>query len=228
LVYAGDCDFTRKDFAQAATLFRKAVQIDPLDEKGWRYLADALLSLGKLAEAREALVAGISAFPRYLPTWSSLADLPGPGPAWKSLGLKPKAKAVKDLKTGKFTVVLDQDLLKGRDKDAADTAVWLAFAMTQVVKETKEKAGEPISSPFKAMLEAWTTTLKVAEDLVKGGHRLTDPVLLQMQAFRKAGDLEPCLLLLAFKGSYRDDFEAWKKAHPTGVRTFLETYRIKP
>lgn len=228
LVYAGDCDFVRKDYAQAVILFRRALTLDPRHEKGWRYLADALHAQGQDAEAREALVSGIAALPRYLPTWATLADMPGPGPAWKSLGLKPKARAVKNAKTGGFNVEVDPDMLAGAGKDSIDGAVWLAYGLTQVTKEQPPKPGQPKLSPFQADLAAWTTTLKVADELAGKGKPLTDPTLLQMQAFHKAGDLEACLFLLTFKETYREDFEAWKQAHPAGVRTFLETWRIRP
>lgn len=228
LVFAGDCDYCRKDYPKAVELFRRAVQVDPLDEKGWRYLADTLLAEGQMDPAREALVAGISALPRYLPSWTTLAGLPGTGPAWKSLALKPRARAVKDPKSGKYTVVLDPELTRGKSQDSADVAVWLMYGLAQVAAANPAKAGEPVPTPFRKELETWNRILQVAEELTVQGKRLTDPVLLQMQTFRKAGDLEVGLYLLAFKEAYRNDFEAWKTAHPNGVRTFLDTYRIRP
>jgi len=228
LVFAGDCDFMEKDYPQAAALFRRGVHADPFYEKGWRYLADALLAQGHEAEAREALMDGIAANPRYLPTWVTLADLPGP--AWKALALKPRVRLVRGPKEGRNTVEVDQDLLadKAGGQGSGDVAIWMAYGLAQAANEAKPKPGEPMLTAFQAERAAWSQTLAIAEELAGQGKSVKDPVLRQMMAFRKAGDLEPCLFLLAFREAYRADFEAWKKANPEGVRAFLATYRIRP
>jgi hypothetical protein len=44
----------------------------------------------------------------------------------------------------------------------------------------------------------------------------------------RADQLETALLLLEYKESYRAEFEAWKKAHPDGIRKFIDTYALQP
>ena len=39
---------------------------------------------------------------------------------------------------------------------------------------------------------------------------------------------KPALLLLQFKPAYRPDLEAWKTAHPQGVRQFVNTAHVMP
>ena len=44
----------------------------------------------------------------------------------------------------------------------------------------------------------------------------------------KADQLEAGLLILRYKESYRPEFEAWKKAHPNGIRKFVDTWGLQP
>lgn len=89
----------------------------------------------------EALVAGISAQPRYRPTWTTLADLQDPGPAWTALSLKPKAKVVKDPKTGGYTVQIDERVLASGTPDSADAAVWLACGLCKAAQGPEHAPG---------------------------------------------------------------------------------------
>lgn len=94
LVFAGDCDFRQKDFAQAAVLFRKGVQVDPFYVKGWRYL-------------------GRDAWPSHVRSPSlSVGLVEGTGQAGRSPGYQP----------GDRSALLQFQVVKRRPTSAASPA----------------------------------------------------------------------------------------------------------
>jgi hypothetical protein len=42
------------------------------------------------------------------------------------------------------------------------------------------------------------------------------------------GQLEPAILILMFRQSYRPALEAWGAAHPRGVKEFIDRYGLRP
>ena len=55
-----------------------------------------------------------------------------------------------------------------------------------------------------------------------------DPAILKLKSIADAGQLEPALLLLTYRESYRAELEAWKQRNPNGVRQFVERFALKP
>jgi len=58
--------------------------------------------------------------------------------------------------------------------------------------------------------------------------QLQDTALLTLRKLADAGQLEAALLLLQYKDDYRPELEAWKTAHPEGVRKFINVYHLMP
>ena len=89
--------------------------------------------------------------------------------------------------------------------------------------------GKASGTPFATELASWRTAFKVVDELsAKDGGELQDPALKTMQMLARADQLEPALLLLQYKESWRAEFEAWKTAHPDGVRKFIDAYQLRP
>ncbi|MBB5606278.1 MULTISPECIES: hypothetical protein [unclassified Janthinobacterium] len=56
-----------------------------------------------------------------------------------------------------------------------------------------------------------------------------DPLAQEvMRKLADAGQLETALLMLQYKEAYRPELEAWKTAHPDGVRKFINVYHLMP
>jgi hypothetical protein len=71
--------------------------------------------------------------------------------------------------------------------------------------------------------------LKVADELkASTGKELSDPALRQIQALARDGQLEPAILLLMFRQSYRPALDAWLAAQPRGVKEFIDRYGLRP
>jgi tetratricopeptide (TPR) repeat protein len=223
-LYAGDCFFARKDLTQAEIRFRKATEVEPLNSQAWRFLADALLQQGRQQEAVDALLMGIAAQPSQLPNWDRLAKS-GERNAmpFKRLAFARNTSVKVDSTGNKTDISITPEALESKD-----AAVWLALTLNEASLADKHVKGTPTLSPFQTALANWTFAMQVAKDLEAKGEALEDPGLLTMQMLAREGQLEPALLLLTYKESYRPDFEAWKKTHPDGIKQFVNNYGLRP
>ncbi|WP_343730385.1 tetratricopeptide repeat protein [Duganella sp.] len=223
-IYAGDCYFFQKKYAEAEQRFRKGVEVEPLNSQGWRFLADALVSQRKPGLAEGALMGGIAAQPSQLPNWVRLNQLrTQSGFPLTSLQLVRKAKGQLDPATRTLNLTIDPSLKGSDPAKQPDAGLWMMLATQQAIE------GKTSSTPFATELAAWRKALKVADELsANGGGELQDPALKTMQMLAKADQLEPALLLLQYRESWRAEFEAWKTAHPDGVRKFIDAYQLRP
>jgi tetratricopeptide (TPR) repeat protein len=226
-VDAGDCYYVQKDYAQAETRFRRATGIEPRNAQAWRFLSDALRAQGRDADAEAALLSGIAADPSQQPDWNKLASLRAKaGTPLKPLGLRRGVYVVTN-PDGKFTVQLDS--LADHHTATPDGALRLALGVSEVKMRSDDKASGKARSPYAIELAAWRTALEAIDEAqAKGGEGLTEPALLQMQAFARDGQLEPALLLLTFRQAYRPELEAWEAAHPGGIKAFIDRYGLRP
>ena len=230
-VYAGDSYYVQKKWPEAEELFRKGVTIEPLNSQGWRFLSDALLAQGKRGPAEEALLNGIAAQPSQMPNWAKLAKMrAAAGTPLKPLGLVRKASATLDPATGKPTVKLDSTYSGGPgEQKTADGGTWLMLGMGEANIRAKNREGNITSTPFAIELASWEGAMKSVDVIAaNGGEAPTDPGLIAMRMLAKADQLEAGLLILQYKESYRPEFEAWKKAHPNGIRKFVDTWGLQP
>lgn len=223
-VMAGDCFYGRKEWGEAARRFRKATEIAPLNAQAWRFLSDALFQQGDHEGALAALLNGIGAQPSQLPNWDKLdAMMKMEGTPLKRLALERKARAKRDPATGKTSI----EISAAPGKDSTDFSVWLLLAMSESSQENAAAAAP--ATPFRKEVMAWQTALLVAAESEQSGKsKLTEPALLTMQKLAHDQQLEAAILLLMYRESYRADFEAWKRAHPDGIKAFVATYGLRP
>jgi tetratricopeptide (TPR) repeat protein len=230
VVYAGDCYFVQKKWPEAEERFRKAVEIEPLNGQAWRFLSDALSWQGRWDASETALFNGIAAQPNQLPTWDKLASLRNKqGYPLTALKLKRRSRVVLEPQSGKFTIQLDAEFTGKDNQQVPDGAVWLAVATYEANARAARQQGKEAEQPFAIELAAWRAALRMVDDIVaKGGQDIQDPALLNLRMLARDGQLEAGLMLLAYRESWRAEFEAWKKAHPDGIRKFVNTYALRP
>ena len=229
-VDAGDSYYMQKQWPESEILFRKAVEVEPLNGQAWRFLSDALAAQGKQSAAEDALLNGIAAQPNQIPSWNKLASLRAKaGFPLTSLSLKRKSSIVLDPATGKYTLNLDETFAKPPASTSADAAAWLMLGASEVNIRAENKKKQIPDQPFAIELAAWSDVMKVLDEMkADSGQEPVDPALKTMQMLGKADQLETALLLLQYKESWRPEFEAWKKAHPNGIRRFIDTYGLRP
>jgi tetratricopeptide (TPR) repeat protein len=224
-VGAGDCYFMQKDWAQAEAHFRRATEIEPRNSQAWRFLSDALIVQKKNADGEAALFSAIVADPSQGPNWTKLGQLRAhAGLPLKRLQLD-RGSRVTIGTDGKPVISLDSDAI--REPKTPDAAIRLALAVVE--SNARAANAEKKLTPFEIELQAWQTAMKVADELkANKGDSLTDPALLQMQAFYRDGQLEPAILLLLYKEGYRPALEKWLAANPQGINGFVTRYGLKP
>ena len=254
LVMAGDCFYAQKRWAEAEALFRRAAQQEPLNGQAWRFLADALFMQGRTDDGVEALLSGIAAHPSQQPSWIKLGTLSrGRIPRLTSLNLVQKAHA-RIGKNGKPTIEVSQSVAdkpvdlafwlayatadftdrlglkdKGKDGSQAGAAAQPPAAATGTGTAASTTAAETAAAPktaFQRHLASMQRALVVLAELKEPAG--VDPAILKLKSIADAGQLEPALLLLTYRESYRADLEAWKQSNPNGVRQFVERFALKP
>jgi tetratricopeptide (TPR) repeat protein len=222
-VGAGDCYFAQKDWPQAEAMFRRATEVESRNSQAWRFLADALFNQGKVDAAEAALLPAIVADPSQQPNWIKLASARAlHGMPLKPLALRRGVRVVpKD--GGGYGVNIDEPADK--KTDTPDFAVRLMLGASEANIRSKDKA----ANPYETELASWRAAMKVADELkASTGKDLVDPALRQLQALARDGQLEPAILLLMFRQSYRPALDAWLAAHPRGAREFIDRYGLRP
>ena len=227
-VFAGDCHYSLQQWAQAETYFRKAAEIDPLHIQAWRFLSDALARQEKWPEQELALAGAIGANPDQQPSWQRMAQFQQyHGVPMTRLDLKIKARGSIGA-DGKPKIDI-QSRAKDAPPTPQDDAFWFGLAMAQAVGAVKQAQPGATGSAFDTELAAWTQAMKILDEMEeKQPLQLQDKAVLTMRKLAADGQLAPALLLLQFKPAYRPDLEAWKVAHPQGVRRFVNTAHVMP
>eukprot|EP01133_Synstelium_polycarpum_P019296 gene19296-23107_t len=228
-LFAGDCYFVQRQWEPAAEHFRKATQIEPLHEQAWRYLADALQEQQKWPELELALGSAIGAHPDQLSAWQRMEHFQAShGVPLVALKLRPKAAGSIDAATGQVRVNI-QPKPPGGEAEASiiDDAFWMALALGQANAAVAVQRGD--KTAFQADLDAWNGAF-LALDKMEAAKpdRLRDTAVTTLRSLAAKGALEPALLLLQYKEAYRPSLEAWKTAHPGGVRKFINTWHLMP
>ena len=223
-VGAGDCYFAQGDWARAEALFRRATEIEPKNAQAWRFLSDALLAQGQRGPAEAALYASLAADPAQRPSWGKLARLrAAAGLPLKALAFKRGVRVVQGA-DGEYTIKVDKS---AGVEDTPNYGLRLLLGMSE--SNQRQSESQRGKSPYEIELLAWRTALKVMDETTAfKGEKVTDPALLQMQSLARDGQLEPAILLLMFRQSYRPALEAWLAANPGGVKLFIDRYGLQP
>lgn len=203
-VGAGDCYFGQKDWPHAEALFRRATEIEPRNAQAWRFLSDSLFWQNQRGPGEQALYSALAANPADRNSWGKLAN------------------------ARKHAQLPLASLHLQRGSSGTPEA---AFALALAAREANARGADTgnTRSPYDIELDAWRTAFKAADEAAaNGGARLSDPALVQMQAIARDGQLEPALLLLAYRPTYRPALDAWLTAHPDGIKAFVDRYGLQP
>jgi tetratricopeptide (TPR) repeat protein len=226
----GDTYFMEKNWIAAEMLFHKTTQVDPQNAQAWRFLADTQARLGNRAGLEQAALQAVAVQPSQMPSWERLAAVAKiDGKPLTRLQLVRLASVTMDAKTGKATITMAAEFKDAKVETNSDYAVWLAYAVAQANALGAAAKEKRTLSPFALEQAGWSTALKVAAELQeKGAPPLASPALLALRGLKTPSDVEAAILLLMYRESYRPEFEAWKKAHPDGIRDFVTAHRLMP
>ncbi len=208
LLREGEILFNARKLDEALVKYERAAQVDPKYSTAWIYAGDCFFFQQKWAEAEARFRKGVEAEPLNAQGWRFLAD------ALIHQNKRDAAEAA---------------LVNGIAAQPSQLPNWERLAQLRGasgyplthLQLAPKAGGQAGDRSFATALASWTKALSAAGDV-------TEPSLQTMQMLAKADQLEAALLLLQYKESYRDEFEAWKTEHPNGIRKFIDTYGLRP
>ncbi|HEU4951544.1 MAG TPA: tetratricopeptide repeat protein, partial [Holophagaceae bacterium] len=226
-LYLGDVYFDRKQYDKAEPWFRKSTQLEPRYARAWRFLADCQAQQGHWADALATDLSAIAAQPDDYTAWGRLRQI---YEAQDKLALvrfhwpAVRESRIEKDKAGQLQMTFSGLSVDESAEGAALAAYELVSGLSQMPDDHDVK---PSDLTWRA--EAWEAALERYEDALKEKKATPkDATWAQLLAFYKAGELKPALLILLYREVYRPDFEAWKTAHPDGVRAFIERWHLRP
>lgn len=229
-VMEGDTYFMEKNWLAAEMLFQKATVVDPQSAQAWRFLADTLARLGNRTGVESAALNAIAAQPSQQMSWDRLAMVARlDNRPLARLQLVRRASVKFDPATGKAIISLAEEFKDPKPDVTSERAIWLAYALGQANAQTAAAKDGRTLSPFALEREGWNVAMKILAEVEEKGQPLPQsPVLLAIRKMHAAGDLDAAILLLMYRESYRPEFEAWKTAHPDGIKQFVAAHRLMP
>lgn len=211
-LFAGDVCFRKKEVPCASQWYGRAVAIDPNRETAYRYWGDALMSAGKMMEAREKFIEAVIAEPSQKP-WASLAN-------WAKQNnyvlLAPKIEPPVN------PANLDED--SGR-------SAWASYTVTRAAwRQGLFARTYPAEKEYRHSLAEEGAALSAVADAVgrtKAKH--LDPQLMNILLLRTDGLLESWVLLSGGRDDgIARDYAPYRAAHHLEMRAYLDKYVIRP
>lgn len=222
-LFAGDVFFSKQEPAAAVTWFDRAIAIDPNQETAYRYRADALMRLGRTAEAGEGYInAFLSAPFQQIPTamlhrWAAGQGLTIFHP---DIRIPNSDLQVKD---GQFAVVVGKDV----------TPISLSYALGRNAYVSEHKiTPDSYRHSLDEELFALRAMLEIAESFEKSKN--DDPELKQyanqihfLARMDKDGLLPAFILLERATHGVAKDYPAYLARHRDLLVRYIRTVWLK-
>lgn len=212
LVNIGICHTQLGDMTSAEKAFRKSVAIDPNYEDGWLELFELLLRQKRFGDADAAARGAVAARPNSTKAWFGVRM------GQLRAGAKPRIFTYKP--KGSYSVKKKQTVVDA-GLAPADAAAWTVVAETQ----RSVTAADPAMGPAAIQIATWDKALRTIAETDKTTP-FTDPTLREMLAFHQGGQIKAAVFALLFQETWRDEYEAWKKAEPGGLQRFIDTFHV--
>jgi len=225
----GDTYFAEHRMEEAIRWFRKATELNSTDPRAWRYLADAQITTGNVKEAEATMISAIRVFPANRASWRPLAlHRESQGRRMTRLAFAPGVK-VEWNKDGSQTIGLDESPSDPQAQNAWFLLSTSILDTISVVATGDTKPDEVLKTRFQQERFYWVVALQAyADGCQKAKVEPKDPILRQFLTFQKDGQLDAAIFLLRYREAFRPDYEAWQKANPEAIETFLNRYNIRP
>lgn len=215
LIAYGQCHAHDGHLPLAESAFRQATLVDPQYDLTWINLASNLFEQKKIDQAYSATLGALAALPSASETWMLVRGLRRiQGKQTDTFQYKPM---------GSYWRSQNRTIVEAGMPEP-DARAWRHFALAQAEHMRQNKAPR---SAFALELAAWEAALPQISAMADAA-LIKDATMLAMLRFHQAGQLKAALFLLAWRESYRPDFEAWKKANPDAIRRFVDTFHLAP
>jgi tetratricopeptide (TPR) repeat protein len=226
----GDVYYAKQDVPAAGQWFSRAVIIDPNREVAYRYWGDALAKTGNLPEARHKYIEAVVAEPYKRSSWNGINK-------WVQYTKQPliwyhfQSPNSHELKSkGEININIDSSSLNKKDGSSA----WMMYDMTRALWHGDEfKKKFPNEKEYRHSLKEEVTALSVvadsAENLASGKkpQKLNDD-LAALVKLKKAGLLEPYILLNGADAGIAQDYETYRKDNRDVLIRYLDEVVVPP
>lgn len=211
-LFIGDMYFKKDKFDDAGEWFARAIKVDPNRETAYRYWGDALVKAGKDDDARDKFIDAVVAEPYNRGAREGLSQ-------WADhVGVKLTAVRWKPTNLGDKT------------DNESDGAISLAYTLAQAQWQGDKFQKEfPAEKTYRHSLREETDVLSTVADIAKeqGQNGATlSPAVENLIALKKAGLLEPYILLTVPDKGIAQDYAAYRDAHRDKLRQYLNDFVI--
>jgi len=225
-LFIGDSYFKQHQPAYAGQWFAEATRIDANKETAYRYWGDALLSVGKLDEARTKYIEAIVADPYNQSSWNGLRN-------WQNrtklslTWIRLKDGVAIEVKDGKTNITVDSSLAK----DDPLTAGWLAYGMSRALWMREKFAQQyPKDASYRHSLkeetEALASLIAVATEIAAKQKAPPAGTLATLAEIKKAGLLEPFALLNRADRGIAQDYAPYRDSNRDNIRRYLNEFVV--
>ena len=224
-LFAGDTEFKRKNYDEAAIWFAKAIAINPDRETAYRYWGDTLVHSGHQKAAQSKFVDAVIAEPYTKASWVGLqqwANASNVRLASPPITL-PK-QAVPDAK-GNVNVTVDPS-----STGSPALGAWLIYSTQPMMwRSTEFKKHYPNETVYRHSLAEEAEGLRSVIAVVKEQNipeDKLDPTLKSLLALDKDGMLECWILLNGADQGIVQDYAAYRAAHRDLLHAYMDKYVV--
>jgi tetratricopeptide (TPR) repeat protein len=226
-LFLGDVYFKQKKWDAAGEWFAVAVQVNPDIETAHRYWGDALMSAGKMAEARARFIEAVIAAPYARTSWVGIVQWAQRQNLTLTHPRIESPNATKEEK-GRTNITIDSDSLNAKD----GRQHWMLYEMSrQAWKVATFKEKFPGEKEYRHTLQEEVESLGivaqfVAEDVKKKKIKQLDPSLASLLKLHEAGLIEAYVLLAKPDAGIAKDYEAYRKENREKLRKYLDEWVV--
>jgi len=227
-LFLGDVYYQKGDGLGADQWFLRATQIDPDREAAWRYWGDSLLQRRRFSEAREKFIAAVICDPYTQKTWGGVNNYSRAArvkPTWHKVN-SPNKTEKKD--ENNINIALDESHLTAKDGSGA----WLGYELNRAYYLgdgfKKEFPNEPkYRHTLKEESAGLSLVAEMAEGYQKRGEKLNDDLAFLVR-LKKAGLLEPYILITLADDDITKDYAEYRKQHRDLLERYLKEIVVPP
>ena len=228
-LYLGDTYYSTKDMQRAGEWFAKAIELQPNREQAYRYWGDALLTQGKMKEARFKYIEAIIADPYNAASMAGLRKwLTKNNLSLKKISITlPRGPSVDE--NGKTSITVDASMLAKPDAGAA----WMGYStMRATFRNDQYPKIFPEAKTYRHSLAeeeyALASVVLIYREISKNKPKGEDPAIELLAKFQDQGMLAPFVLLVHPDEGIAKDYEAYREAHRDKLIAFLDHYLVPP
>ena len=230
VLFVGDVYFAKRDTVAAGQWYSRAVTINPDREVAYRYWGDALAIAGKRSEARHKYIEAVVAEPYKRSSWNGVnkwLQYTKQPITWYHFQ-SPNSHEVKG--QGQININIDSASLDKKDGSSA----WMMYDMTRALWRGDEfKKNFPNEKEYRHSLKEEFQALSVAAEAADGLATGKKPEKLNedlaaLVKLKKAGLLEPYVLLNAADAGIAQDYEGYRKDHRDVLIRYLDEVVVPP